>query len=454
MITWGLWAANPPSADDSGRRPIAGGPSTISTLPYVVSGRGVFAVRILTITSSYPKRPGDTTAPFIDSITRSLASRGHQLAVVLPARADLSPDPISGVTFHPYTYAPTRGLEVFGYAESLRADVAVRRSAFLVAPLAVASGAGKLLALARRSRFDVIHAHWVVPGGAMALPVSWKSGLPLVVSLHGSDVFVSEKSAFFGRAARMAFSRASAVTACSDDLAERSQSLGASPRPFTIPYGVSTELFGPVPEDAKRLRCELGLGDQIPMVLAVGRLVHKKGFEYLIEAMPRVLSKYPDCRLIIAGQGDLKGELEARAGKLDVGGRVQFVGDVSRDALPAYYASATVVAVPSIRDDAGNVDGLPNVLLEGMASGTPLVASAVAGIPQAVRAGTEALLVAERDPEALATAILALLDSPERREALGRAARARAQDVFDWSRVGEQFEDVFRSVTGDGGSPD
>jgi glycosyltransferase involved in cell wall biosynthesis len=138
--------------------------------------------------------------------------------------------------------------------------------------------------------------------------------------------------------------------------------------------------------------------------------------------------------------------------RLDVGKRVQFVGDVSRDVLPAYYATATVVAVPSIRDDAGNVDGLPNVLLEGMASGTPLVASAVAGIPQAVRDGTEALLVGERDPEALAAAILTLLDSPEQREKLGQAARARARDVFDWSRVGEQFEDVFLSVTGDGGS--
>ncbi len=374
------------------------------------------------------------------------------MAVVLPARAGLSPDPISGVSFHPYTYAPTRRLEVFGYAESLRADVAVRRSAFLVAPLAVASGAAKLMALARRSRFDLIHAHWVVPGGAMALPVSWASGLPMVVSLHGSDVFVSEKSALFGRAARMAFGRASAVTACSDDLAERSRSLGASPKPITIPYGVSTELFGPRQEDARGLRSELGLEEQTPMVLAVGRLVHKKGFEYLIEAMPRVVSKYPDCRLIIAGQGDLKGELEARAERLNVGERVRFAGDVSRDALPAYYAAATVVAVPSIRDDAGNVDGLPNVLLEGMASGAPLVASAVAGIPQAVRDGTEALLVAERDPDALATAILALLDSPDRRETLGQAARARARDVFDWSRVGERFEDVFRSVTGDGGS--
>jgi glycosyltransferase involved in cell wall biosynthesis len=128
------------------------------------------------------------------------------------------------------------------------------------------------------------------------------------------------------------------------------------------------------------------------------------------------------------------------------------VGNVSRDELPTYYALADIVAVPSIIDDAGNVDGLPNVLLEGMASGSALVASAVAGIPQAVRDGKEALLVAERDPEALAEAIVKLLKSKETRDALGDAARARARELFDWSRVGERFESVFNSVAGTGRS--
>ncbi|MCP5113221.1 MAG: glycosyltransferase, partial [bacterium] len=151
---------------------------------------------------------------------RSLAERGHEIAMVLPARHDLAPDPVAGITFYPYRYAPSRSLTVFGYAEALRADVAVRRSTYLVAPLAVASGAAKMAALARRGGFDVIHAHWVVPNGAMALPARWFSGLPLVVSLHGSDVFLSERGSSFRRAAAMAFRRAAAVTACSDDLAE------------------------------------------------------------------------------------------------------------------------------------------------------------------------------------------------------------------------------------------
>jgi glycosyltransferase involved in cell wall biosynthesis len=372
--------------------------------------------------------------------------------MVLPARADLKPSRFDGVTFHPYKYAPTRDLEVFGYAESLRADVALRRSAYLVTPLAAASGAAKMLALGRAGGFDMIHAHWVVPNGVMALPVRWLTGLPLVVSLHGSDVFLSEKNALVRRGAQRVFRRAAAVTACSDDLARRSEKLGAN-NPATVPYGVSTDLFEPVRDDASALRRRLGLSSGAPVILAVGRLVHKKGFEYLVDAAATICAEFPDAAIVFAGQGDLKAALEGRARDHGISENVRLVGNVNREELPAYYALASVVAVPSVRDDAGNVDGLPNVLLEGMASGSPIVASAVAGIPQAVRDGREGLLVGERDAEAMAKAILELLRSPERREQLGSAARERAKESFDWSRVGERFEAIFRSVTEARGTP-
>ncbi len=409
-------------------------------------------MRILVLTSSYPKYPGDTTAPFIQSITRELASRGHKLTVVLPARPDLSPAPVPGVSFEPYRYAPSEGLAVFGYAEALRGDVAVRPSTYLVSPLALAAGIGKTVAVVRRGEYDLLHAHWVVPSGAMALPAARLGGLPLVVSLHGSDVFLSEQKAFFGRAARLAFRRAGAVTACSDDLAERSRALGASPRPVVIPYGVDADLFRPTREDVARLRERLGLAAAQPMVLAVGRLVHKKGFAILIEAIPWLVAGHPDLRVVIAGGGDLAAELAAQADHAGVRDHLMLVGNVSREELPAYYGAATVTAVPSIHDDAGNVDGLPNVMLEALASGSSIVASAVAGIPQAVSHRKEALLVPERDPKALAEAILELLGSQQTRDSLGRNARERARSAFSWGRVGDQFEDVFRTVTRSSGA--
>ena len=373
--------------------------------------------------------------------------------MVLPARADLAPASRPGVSFEAYRYAPTESLEVFGYAEALRADVAVRRSTYLVSPLALASGAKRMMFEVRRGGYDLVHAHWVVPNGAMALPAAWLGGLPLVVSLHGSDVFLSEKKFLFRHAARLTFRRAAAATACSDDLAERSQRLGAPVRPQTIPYGVDTEHFRGPSEESVELRKRLGLGVDQPTVLAVGRLVHKKGFEVLVQALPYLVAEHPDMRVIIAGSGDLEKVLSKRAVQAGVSKNLMMVGNVSRDELPAYYGAATVTAVPSMHDDAGNVDGLPNVMLEALASGSPIVASAVAGIPQAVSQGKEALLVPEREPKALADSILELLRSPELRQTLGTNAREKARSVFDWARVGEQFENVFRSVTRPSGTP-
>lgn len=403
-------------------------------------------MRILTITSSYPKYAGDTTAPFVASITRALAARGHELTVVLPARADLDPEPIDGVRFCPYRYAPTEGLSVFGYAEALRADVALKHQTYLAAPLALLSGARRLWAEAGRDRYDVLHAHWVVPNGAMAWPASRARHLPLAVSLHGSDVFLSEKKGALRSAARLAFARASAATACSDDLAERSLALGARERPVVIPYGVDAELFEAAPERGVRLRRELGIERDAIVLFAVGRLVRKKGFEYLIEAAARLNEQSHRFAVVIAGKGDLAAELKERVRAHGDEAHVALVGDVDRSTLPDYFAMADIVVVPSVRDAAGNVDGLPNVVLEAMASASAIVASDVAGIPQAIRDGQDGRLVPEKDPEALAAAICDLAASESKRRALGESARRRAVEDFNWNLVGERFESVLRSV--------
>jgi glycosyltransferase involved in cell wall biosynthesis len=403
-------------------------------------------LKILCVTSSYPKFEGDTTAPFIASITRSLAERGHELTVVLPARPDLSPAPIDGVRFLTYAASLGWGVGRFGYAESLRGDVAVRPSTYLVAPWAVACGVARLLGAAGRERFDAVHAHWVVPSGAMAVPVCLHRRLPLVVSLHGSDVFLAERKALFRRAAGWAFARAERVTACSEDLARRSLPLGARHPVETIPYGVDVERFRPGADAGRDLRREWGMAPDEPLVLAVGRLVHKKGFDVLIDATPRLRASWPRLKVVIAGRGDLREELEHRARAVGVAEALRFAGDLEPSRLSLYYAAATVVAVPSVRDAAGNVDGLPNVLLEAMASGAAIVASSVGGIPQAIEHGKQGLLVREKEPEALAAAIQDLLGSKEERARLGSAARDRACAEFSWARAGERFEAALRSV--------
>jgi glycosyltransferase involved in cell wall biosynthesis len=403
-------------------------------------------VRILAVTTSFPKFEGDTTAPFIESITRELASRGHHLTVVLPARSDLRPAPIEGVRFCPYRYAPAAALEVFGYAEALRADVALRGATYAMLPLAVLSGLRALRKELRGGAYDVVHAHWVVPSGAMAALALGSAGPPLVVSLHGSDVFLSEKSGVARLGARRAFRTAARVTACSRDLSERSIPLGARSAPEVIPYGVASEVFRPDPAGGRALRQELWLSPHAFVLFAAGRLVHKKGFEVLLDATAELRGRGRSVELVIAGKGDLEEVLAGRAETLGISSHVKLVGNVERSALPRYFAMADAVVVPSVRDAAGNVDGLPNVLLEAMASAKAIVATDVAGIPDALRGGEEGLLVAEKDPAGIADAVEELIRSEELRMRLGWAARKRVDEDLSWKNAGERFESVLRSV--------
>jgi phosphatidyl-myo-inositol dimannoside synthase len=395
---------------------------------------------VVMVTTSYPRFPGDSVGTFMEPIATGVASRGHEVHVVAPWHPAITRGKVEhGVFFHFFKYAPIASLNVFGYAAGMRADVKVRGSAWMVAPLAMSAGWFKAMRVAQKRGATVMHGHWVVPGGAMAAAAG--PGLPLVVSLHGSDVFVAERSAPARLVAHRVFARAGAVTACSQDLAQRAVALGASPdRTEVIPYGVDLARFKPAPELRSDLRASAGIPPGAPLVVAAGRLVRKKGFEYLIDALPMMRSS--ETRLVIAGEGDLAEELQSRARDAGVAARVRFLGNLPQDAVGRWFAAADVAAVPSVRDDSGNVDGLPNTVLEALASGTPVVATAAGGIGSVIENGRTGALVAERDAGALAAAVDALLADPARAGAIGRAAR-ESVGRFGWAAAAERFEAAY-----------
>jgi len=397
------------------------------------------------VTTSYPRFPGDGVGSFVEPIAKGIAARGHDVHLVAPWHPSITRGKTEdGVHFHFFRYAPIASLNIFGYAESMQADTALRGAAWAVAPAAMAAGWFKALRVAQKRRADVMHAHWVIPGGVMA---AYAAGArPLVVSLHGSDVFVAERSAIARAAARAAFRRAGWITACSDDLRDRAVAIGADPaRLEVVPYGVDFTRFSPDPEARLAVRRELGL-DEAPVVFSAGRLVSKKGFEYLIDAAGQLAARQPSLRVLIAGDGDLRDALAARAARV-APGAVMLLGRRAQDDIARFAAAADVVAVPSVVDAAGNVDGLPNVALEALATGTPVVASRVGGLPSAIEDGVTGRLVPPGDPAALAQAIQDLLANPLAARAMGEAARTRTIHEHGWPHVVERFEAAYERAT-------
>jgi glycosyltransferase involved in cell wall biosynthesis len=389
------------------------------------------------VTSSYPKFSGDATAPFIEAIARGVAARGHSVDVILPEHPDLDRPAGEPVSFHPYRYAPFDSWCRWGYAQSMEADVRLRREMYLLAPLVALALRNAVSQRLSSRRYDALHVHWVVPNATLVADIAWSHRVPFVVSLHGSDVAVAERLLPARILARWAFRAAGAVTACSGDLGRRAAILGAlAERTRVVPYGVDTETFSPRERSATS-REKLGASPAETLVVAVGRLVEKKGFRYLVEAAARVEGVH----VAILGDGDLERSLASLA--RERGAPVSWLGRVERGTVAEALAAADVVAVPSVVDSSGNVDGLPNVLLEAMATGRAIVASRVAGIPDVVEDGISGLLVPPADTEALARGLTRLAASADLRRALGRAARRTVEQRLTWPAAARAFEECY-----------
>lgn len=246
--------------------------------------------------------------------------------------------------------------------------------------------------------------------------------LPLVLSLQGGEARAELASR--PRTLRRALGRAAQVVACATSLAGQARALAPeiAGRLTVIPNGVAPDRFAPGP----------AFVHPRPYVAAVGRLVRQKGFDVLLEAFAR-LGSTADVDLLIAGEGLERGALEAARERLGLAGRVRLLGPAGPEQVAALYRGALLVACPS------RWEGLPLVCLEAMASGRAVVATAVDGIPDAVRHGQTGLLVAPDDAVALAEALASLLADPGARARMGTAGQIAAREQFAWPIVAGRY---------------
>jgi phosphatidyl-myo-inositol dimannoside synthase len=404
-------------------------------------------VNVAVLAHSFPRFPGDSAGPFVKRLAEAVAARGHRVWALVPFDPALVADAGGPVAVRSFRYVLPARWHRLGYSRTLSRDRGLKLVSYLQAPLYFHFARRALERLVRRESIDMIHAHWILPNGYVAARVAAATGVPYAVTLHGSDVFMAERNPLFRHLARVALAGAAHVTSCSPELRDRLLALAPGEdagKVLLVANG--TDLAAAEAAAAAAAGATARLGKDGPRVVAVGRLVDKKGFGYLLAAAPAIRQRFPTARIVIGGGGELQPALEAEARRLGVAGAVSFTGPLSHPEVLALIATADCFVMPSVRDPRGNVDGLPVVVLEAMAAGKPVVATAVSGLPLAVADGETGLLVPEKDPAALAAAVTAVLAEPERARRLGEAARARVREELNWDAVAAVHDRLYRAA--------
>lgn len=279
----------------------------------------------------------------------------------------------------------------------------------------------------------IVHAHFgsaAVPASALARAL----GVPLVVTYHGVDITVAPSSERQRRARRAGFAAADAVIAVSQFIAQALRHNGCPEQKIHVhSIGIDTEHFAP------------GTAPRDPAtVLFVGRLVEKKGAIHLVRAMAAVRAAVPGARLVVVGEGSERPRLEAEAAARGV--PVEFRGVQPPAAVRAWMQRATVLCGPSIVERSGNTEGLGMVFVEAQACGCPVVVSDAGGARESLLPGESGTLVPPADPEALAAALIPLLQDPGLAARMGAAARAQVLDRFDLRRQTDLLESLYDEI--------
>jgi len=384
-------------------------------------------MRALFLTHSFPREPGDAAGSFVLKLAVALRDHGIDVHVVAPSGDHLpASDRFDGIPVERFRYAPRR-YEKLAYAGNMHTQVRDSWGAKLALLGFLGSEFGSAVRARRVFEPDVVHAHWWFPGGLVGTWLSGLSCVPLVTTLHGTDVRLARSTAMARPLFRHVLQQSSAVTTVSRWLARETETLVSGVRASVAPMPVATELFSPGGQrDADRL-------------LFVGRLTTQKGIAALLDAVGRMKRKVS---LDVVGDGALATELAERARTLGIGDRVQWLGHLPQPRLVELYRRATALVVPSTDEGLG-LGGVEAQLCE-----TPVVGYESGGLTDTVQHDRTGILVPPGNVDALAAALDDLLDRPDRGSDLGRAGRMVALAGFAPESAARRYAGIYRSVVG------
>jgi glycosyltransferase involved in cell wall biosynthesis len=388
-------------------------------------------LRVLTFSTLYPNSVMPGNGIFVETRLRHVLERApHVRAHVV---APVPWFPFAGKRFGRYgRFAAVPRRETWhGITVEHPRHVVVPKATWRTTPFTLAAQSYPTIRrlLIAENGFDVIDAHYLFPDGVAAALLSKAARKPFVMTARGSDVRELAKYRLPRALIRWAASQAFKVITVSAALARDLEAIGVPPeRLVVLRNGVDLSLFSPGNRAVLRDGLRLSSG---PVLASVGRLVELKGHDLVI----RALTLLPDATLVVAGEGPERKRLEGLSRSIGVDARVRFLGELSQQELVAVYGGADALVLASRHE------GWPNVLLEAMACGCPVIAAELAGIREIVRSDDAGVIMQERSPEGIAQAARRLLA----RHPGAETTRRYAED-FGWDATSDGQVELFTAA--------
>lgn len=399
--------------------------------------------RILVTATTFPRWKNDTEPSFVFYLSVLLSKKGHKVTVLAPHHYNAKRYEImDNVKVYRFPYFYPYRLQMLcydgGILENLRKSILAR----MQIPFLFLMECMYMRKIIKKEKINLIHAHWILPQGVLAAFYKKFFRIPYIITVHAGDIFPI-RNAIFKYLSRFTLRNCDYCTANSSYTKRAILNIFKIKNIEVIPMGVDFKAFG---KNKKNHAIRKRFNIDGKFILFVGRLAEKKGLKYLIMAMPDVLNKFPDAKLVIVGNGPEKDNIMKLISELGLTKNIVLAGKIENKELPDYYAAADVFVGPSIVTKKGDTEGLGVVFLEALASGTCVIGSNVGGVPDIIKNNKTGLLVKEKDPRELAEAIIKVLSDAKLRDKLARQGQRYIKANFSWDNIAERFDNMIKEI--------
>lgn len=396
-------------------------------------------MKVLMLTSVFPRWPGDATPPFVQNQAELLSASGVKVSVLTPhAKGAARCETWNGVDVYRHVYAWPFGFQALCYQGGILVNLESRPWTRLLLPFFFLSQLIATVRLCIKLEPDIIHSHSLVPQGFTAALASRLMGIPHLATSHGNDLFGLKPTGLMGLLKRKALELSNAVTVNGRASIAAVRELNPQLPDSKIHWIPAVPNAGqPDPATVESIRACYPAKKRI---LFVGRMIREKGIFDLLDALGEFLPQHPEVSALFVGDGVELGKLESRVAAANLSRQIHLAGWQAKEAIPSWMAAVDLLVVPSHREAQGLV------IVEAMAVGTPVVAARVGGIPDLVRDGETGTLVEPGDVDGLCRAIHETLQARDALRGISENAHALYDAQYSQAAVRARLLEVYEQV--------